>query len=414
MEQKREEETGLDLLKLFRMPWSMSDNAFSWLEPTRSCDLDCEYCYQEHDPRSHKSLEEFEEEVRGLLRLRRSDAVFIAGGEPLTHPRIVEIVRLVRSYNVKVLLLTNGQKLTPELVHELRVAGLKGFVFHVDKCQNRPGWEDKSEKEINGLRQMLADMVYDEGGMVCGYNTTIVPDTLHEVRDIFEWTVRNIHKVQMNVIIPVRMPHEDDPYDYYVGGEKVELRQTPIGGKQKYRDMTAMELYDEMLKAVPDFTFNSYLGGTIRSDVPKWLFGNTIGTPTKVYGNLGPRTMELVQTAHHLAKGKYLSILRPWQYRAAQMLFLLAPFDRELRKTLKAYIKSIGWNVGRVFQPLYVQTIVVMQPHDVLDNGEQDLCDGCPNKTFWKGRLVSECRMEEHIRFGRLMTMVRKRSNPDA
>jgi hypothetical protein len=124
--------------------------------------------------------------------------------------------------------------------------------------------------------------------------------------------------------------------------------------------------------------------------------------------------MELVQTAHHVAKGKYLSILRPWQYRAAHMLFLLAPFDRQLRKTLKAYIKSVGWNVGRAFQPLYVQTIVVMQPHDVLDNGEQDLCDGCPNKTFWKGRLVSECRMEEHIRFGRLMTMVRKKGKPDA
>ncbi|MFC1461544.1 hypothetical protein ACFLQR_03380, partial [Verrucomicrobiota bacterium] len=72
-------------------------------------------------------------------------------------------------------------------------------------------------------------------------------------------------------------------------------------------------------------------------------------------------------------------------------------------------LKSICRSPIRLFSPLYIQTMVVMQPQDVLANGEQDLCDGCPNKTFWRGRLVSECRMEEHIRFGRQITMVRQK-----
>ena len=41
-----------------------------------------------------------------------------------------------------------------------------------------------------------------------------------------------------------------------------------------------------------------------------------------------------------------------------------------------------------------------MQPHDILRNGEQDECDGCPNKTVWEGRLVSECRKEDYLKFG--------------
>jgi hypothetical protein len=35
----------LDTSKLLRMPWTNSDNAFSWLEITRKCDLNCDYCY---------------------------------------------------------------------------------------------------------------------------------------------------------------------------------------------------------------------------------------------------------------------------------------------------------------------------------------------------------------------------------
>ena len=51
-----------------------------------------------------------------------------------------------------------------------------------------------------------------------------------------------------------------------------------------------------------------------------------------------------------------------------------------------------------------------MQPHDYLPNGEQDECDGCPNKTYWKGRLVSECRKEDYLMYGRPLTTVRKKS----
>ena len=50
-----------------------------------------------------------------------------------------------------------------------------------------------------------------------------------------------------------------------------------------------------------------------------------------------------------------------------------------------------------------------MQPHDILSNGEQDECDGCPNKTFWNGRLVSECRKEDYTNYGRPLMTVPKR-----
>jgi len=397
-----------NLLRLFRMPWSLSDNAYSWLEPTRDCDLDCPYCYQVHDPKSHTTLEQFDAEVDGLLRLRRTDAVIIAGGEPLTHPHIVEIVRRTAARVPKTLLLTNGCKLTSALVRDLKRAGLGGFIFHVDKHQNRPSWIGKSEREINALRQRLADMVYEAGDLVCGFNITIVPDTLEEAPEIVRWITSNIHKVQMAVLIPVRGSPGEGSYDAMAGGTRIDLSSLPFMRQPRYRNMTAAELTRQVRQVLPGFQFNSYLAGTLRSDVPKWLFGNLVGTPDEPYGTLGPKAMEIFQTIHHVATGRFLSFVRPWQYRTAQSLFLLAPFDRAIRKTLWTYLKRLLRHPARLFRRLHVQTLVVMQPQDVLENGEQDLCDGCPNKTYWQGRLVSECRLEEHLRFGRLLALARR------
>ena len=87
----------IDTSGLYRMPWTMSDNGFTWLEPTRECNMSCEYCYQRNDTKSHKSIEEIEHELEVLSRLRKCDTMLIAGGEPLTHPKIVDITKLVKT-----------------------------------------------------------------------------------------------------------------------------------------------------------------------------------------------------------------------------------------------------------------------------------------------------------------------------
>ena len=57
---------------LYRLPWTMSDNAFTWLEPTRKCNMACEYCYQRNDNKSQKTLVQIEMELRALFRLRNA------------------------------------------------------------------------------------------------------------------------------------------------------------------------------------------------------------------------------------------------------------------------------------------------------------------------------------------------------
>ena len=402
----------LDTSQLLRMPWTNSDNAFSWLEITRRCDLNCDYCYQTNDLSSDKEIVEVERELQVILRLRKCDTVFISGGEPLIHPKLEKIVEMVSSYKVKPVLVTNGHILTEEKVRKLKLVGLFGFIIHVDKGQSRPGWIGSTEKELNQLRQHYTDIIHNEKGLICGFNTTILPESLHEVPDIAQWTVRNIHKVCTNTFIPVRVPREDDPWDLYVDGKKIDYRDTAFP-KKKYKNplkinLTAQDIYDQVQKAVPGFNGNAFLGGTEISDAPKWLFGNIIGTDKKIYGNMGPKSMEIIQNGYHFLKGRFLSFLEPRYYARGNLLFLLGAVDREILKAFFSYLRELTKNPFRIFRKVSIQSLLILQPQDVLPSGKQDLCDGCPNKTVHKDRLVSMCRKEEYINFGDIVTLRRK------
>jgi hypothetical protein len=51
---------------------------------------------------------------------------------------------------------------------------------------------------------------------------------------------------------------------------------------------------------------------------------------------------------------------------------------------------------------------MIIQPIDVLPDGRQNMCDGCPDMTVWNGRLAWSCRLEECLHFGDFVRTVRK------
>jgi hypothetical protein len=392
----------LDHNRYYRLPWSLPDNAISWLEVTKACNLYCEGCYRENDPKGHKPLDEIKHDLEIFKKFRKTDGISLAGGDPLVHPDIVEIVRLIAQDGLKSIINTNGLALNKELLIELKKAGATGFTFHVDSKQHRPFWKGKSEIELNKLRLDLAEMLAEVGELSCAFNSTVYEDTLQYVPDILEWGQKHIDIVHVIVFIAFRAAVLESQLDYYAGAEKIDMSLIVYSTPEKDQrlDILSNDIVEVIRTRYPDFEPCAYLNGTERPNSFKWLLTGRIGTKKNIYGYVGPKFMELVQTSNHLRNGKYLAYTKPGVQSHAKAMLLLAPLDRGIRGIGRNYFRSIGKNPLKFLERLHHQSITIIQPGDILCDGSLSMCDGCPDITVWKDQLVWSCRLEEQMKFG--------------
>jgi MoaA/NifB/PqqE/SkfB family radical SAM enzyme len=396
----------LEKRDLYRFPWSMNDNPIAWLEVTDICDLHCEGCYRQRLT-GHKPLQQIKEEILFFKRWRNPDNVSIAGGEPLLHPQIVDIVAFIAENGIKPILLTNGVKLTPGFLRELKEAGLVGFTMHIDSHQGRPGWRDKNEAEHNKLRQHYADIVAAEGGMIVVFNSTVYPSTFREIPDVVRWGQANIDRVHGLVFITYRTLDTEANVALDSEGRVVEASR--LGYSSERFDetfVTSPEVYQIIKGDFPEYEPAGYLGGTIRHDSFKWLAGAVIGSRHGWYGSIGKKTMELAQAGHHLLRGTYLAYLSGM--RVSPLIFLLSPWDDAVRKAARNWLRDVGRHPGRLFDGIRVQTIGIIQAPDVQPGGRADMCDSCPDMTVWEGKLINSCRMDEYRMFGDLLSVAER------
>jgi MoaA/NifB/PqqE/SkfB family radical SAM enzyme len=396
----------LDKRNLYRLPWSMNDNPIAWLEVTDICNLKCEGCYRSTIS-GHKPLEQVKEELRFFKLWRNPDNVSIAGGEPLLHPEICEIIAYIDELDMKPIVLTNAAKLTPEFLVEMKKAGLAGFTIHIDSQQSRPGWEDKTEAEHNQLRQFYADMIHQVGGLYTIFNATVFPSTDQFIPDILHWGHQNFDRVHGLVFITYRTAATDTYDGIGVDSQEIDLSQLSYISESFDDDfITGPDIYEKIKSSCPAYDVAGYLGGTQRHDSFKWLVSAMIGTKKDVYGAVGPKTMEIAQTLHHFFKGTYLAYLS--NSRIGWLVFWLWPFDPLIRKAFGKRLKDLLAYPWRIFSPVRLQSIGIIQAPDLQGSGLADMCDSCPDMTVYDGKLINSCRMDEYRKFGGLITAVNK------
>jgi len=396
----------LEKRDLYRFPWSKNDNPIAWLEVTDICNLHCEGCYRQRLT-DHKPLEEIKEEILFYKRWRNPDSVSISGGEPLLHPEIMDIVALIAENGIKPILLTNGAALTPELLRELKKAGLLGFTIHIDSHQGRPGWKDKNEAEHNELRQYYADMIAAQGGMITVLNSTVYPSTFHEIPDVVRWGQANIDRVHGLVFITYRTLTTDANVAFDNASQQVDASQLSYSTERLEGEfVTSPEVYQIIKDSFPEYEPSSYLGGTIRHDSFKWLAGAVIGSRNGMYGSIGKKTMELSQVGHHLFRGTYLAYLAP--IRFTPLVLLMSLWDKTLRQAARNWLADVLRHPGRLLGGIRMQTIGIIQAPDIQPDGRADMCDSCPDMTVWNGSLVNSCRMDEYRLFGGLLSVADK------
>ena len=104
---------------------------------TDRCNLDCSYCTEYDNSQPHPSISDLKKwahKIRELGTMR----IALVGGEPLTHPDIVELVRYCRELGFATSLTTNGFLLTRKRLQELEDAGLQVMQISVDRMTPSP------------------------------------------------------------------------------------------------------------------------------------------------------------------------------------------------------------------------------------------------------------------------------------
>lgn len=389
---------------LYRFPWSGNDNPIGWLEVTDKCNTYCRGCYRINGMQGHKSLEQIKDEIALLQKWRNCDNISIAGGEPLIHPDILEIVAYIRSLKMKPLILTNAIKLENNrpFMLELKKAGAVGFTFHIDSEQNRAHWKGKSETELFELRQHFADMAHSVGGLFSSFGMTVYPGNVHFVKELVNWANKNIDRVHGLVFIGFRTAALGGDYDFFAGNRPIDPQMSYFGGDVSESYLTSTDIYEKIKQDFPHYETSAYMGGSQSDDKITWLVSAQLGTKHKMYGSSGTKVMELFQTIHHLRHGTYV-IYSP-SNKIPKIAFILGLVDKGVRATVRNFVREVARHPLELFRPLYVQSIGIIQGPDLLEDGRIDMCESCPDMTVWNGKLVHSCRMDEWRLYGNYIT----------
>ncbi len=395
---------GPDKRNLYRLPWSLNDNPIGWVEVTDICNLHCRGCYRQRIE-GHKSVDQIKEEVLFLKRWRNCDNISIAGGEALLHPDLVEIVDFISRNDLKPFILSNGMALNRELLRDLKKANLVGIGFHVDSLQNRPGWQGKNEIELCELREHLAEMVAEVGGIPCGFGITVYRENFPYIPDLIRWNLKHRDIVQGATFITYRSALLDD--EFAIGDQKIEVSKDTLGyistDKPEDIGITSGDVYELIKKHFPQYEAAAYLGGTQRHDSIKWLAGVLVCSSHDVLGHIGKKGAELAMIGNHFLFGKYFVYRK--DLSLGKKALALALVDPAMRPVAKWYLRN---PFRLLFEPVYGMSIGIIQAPDLLPDGRVDHCESCPDMTYFNGTLVNSCRLDEYRKFGRLITATPK------
>jgi MoaA/NifB/PqqE/SkfB family radical SAM enzyme len=137
---------------------SQGGPGFCQLAITNACNARCRFCNFPKVPAKSRLMADPERLLNGLTALKEAGVCYlsITGGEPLLYPELKAVLGQARKLGINTLLCTNGSLLTPELIRELREAGLDTIIISVDAAS--PSRHD-AHRGLPGLTAHIRELL---------------------------------------------------------------------------------------------------------------------------------------------------------------------------------------------------------------------------------------------------------------
>lgn len=160
-----------------------------YLEITDHCNLACRHCYRDAGPERRACMDLGD--LYGVLEtLTRAGlrAVEITGGEPLTHPRFMEIMQLAADRCEVVALLTNGFLVDDTVVERVTgcFGGTSNLMVSVSVNSSTPAFHDAFVcRSGSWERATRAIKLFAEAGTPVRFTMNIVPENLRDLQPAY-------------------------------------------------------------------------------------------------------------------------------------------------------------------------------------------------------------------------------------
>lgn len=371
----------------WHLPWkTMSDPPHALLDLLRGCNITCTACYNQ-SPAHVKTLEEIEKELCTLMAHRKLQSVSLVGGEVTLHPKLCEIVSLVKSYGLCVEIFTNGLLLDPSLLERLAEAGTDVIFLHIDSGQNRPDIAPPaSPSELSRLAHRKAALIASHG-LDAGLAITAYKNHSEEVVTAIK-TVLNSPFLNYLLVTCHRdlSGLESIQGNLYTGMRgKFRDRATPVA------DGMTMEELSDLLQTRLRFQPFACIGSNINDKDPRWLsyLIATLHRDEVLKDSLYMKASlceRFFLAWSHFKTGRYPMYNRQNETRSRMQLFLNALTGGRFFPTLAFLAK-----IRRDGLHLHLKRLLFQCPAFVTKDGCVIHCRNCPDAVVKHGTLVPVC-----------------------
>jgi MoaA/NifB/PqqE/SkfB family radical SAM enzyme len=366
--------------KAMRLPWCGQDIPHCALDVCRKCNISCRACYNNGED-SFKSLEELEKELNIALTQRKLQSVLLVGGEPLLHPQIYEIIKMIRRYGLHVEMSSNALTLYEESAAKLSDAGLSFMSIHIESQQKRPDLPfNSTREERNNLRkqkaQLLAKYNIEPALIITAFKDN--PGEVEECMELF---------LQSNIFtyFLITLYRDTQAMGNMMGEMNVNIisdNHSYAEHKNSFNMQEAEEIVGKYFNHAP---FN-FMGSNVDKNDPRWLSYRVFSACDEngVVENivLEPTVFEwLYIRLYKLIKGTYIFYLPPSSRKNKLQVFFNGIFGN---------FKNIPFLIRNIKRK-FLSKIFLIQVCSETKNGVLVRCAVCIDAQVKSGQLVPTC-----------------------
>jgi hopanoid biosynthesis associated radical SAM protein HpnH len=227
------------------------------LEPLFACNLKCAGCGKIEQPAALLKQRMSVEQAVGAIEESGAPMVSIAGGEPLMHKEIDEIVRQLLARGKIVFLCTNAV-LLPKHLHRFKPHKNFAWMVHIDGLRER---HDASVCKDGVFDQAVAaiKMAKEKGFRVNTNTTFFTTDTPHDVIDVLDYLNDELGIDNMQ-ISPAYAYEKAPDQEHWLGVEQTRelFRKAFDGGRRKRWRLNHSPLFLDFLEGKIDLACTAW------------------------------------------------------------------------------------------------------------------------------------------------------------